>query len=370
MKVMRQVFESYGGPLTAAAGEAPAPQGTEVLVRVGHCGVCHSDLHLHDGYFDLGGGRKLDVTGLRKLPFTLGHEIEGEIAAAGPDAKAAAPGRRVVIYPWIGCGKCAYCARGDEHLCATPRQLGIQVDGGYATHVMVPHPRYLLDYGPIPPALAGTYMCSGLTAYSSIAKLGKAAEDGPVLLVGLGGVGLMGFSFLMARAKQPPYVVDIDPKKRALAMERGAAAAYDPADPATRKALIAATGGVAGAIDFVGSEQSAAFAFGALGRGGQLVIAGLIGGRIQVGIAHLPAQRRRRHRQLRGLAGGGEGDAGAGEKRRHRADPHPRAAARRSASRPRRPACRAYRGPHRARALKPLLQPAHEGAETLLALAS
>jgi D-arabinose 1-dehydrogenase-like Zn-dependent alcohol dehydrogenase len=288
MKVVRQVFETYGGPLTAVATEAPAPKGTEVLVRVGHCGVCHSDLHLHDGYFDLGGGRKLDVTGLRKLPFTLGHEIEGAVEAAGPDAQGAGPGRRVVIYPWIGCGKCAYCARGDEHLCGAPRQLGIQVDGGYATHVLVPHPRYLLDYDPIPPALAGTYMCSGLTAYSSIKKLGKIADEEPVLLIGLGGVGLMGFSFLMARGTRPLYVADIDAKKRALALERGAAAAYDPADPAARKALVAATGGVAGAVDFAGSEQSAAFAFGALGRGGQLVIAGLIGGEMKFSLPTFP----------------------------------------------------------------------------------
>ena len=288
MKVVRQVFERYGGPLTTAAGDVPAPKGTEVRVRVGHCGVCHSDLHLHDGYFDLGGGRKLDITGLRRLPFTLGHEIEGMIEAAGLDAKGTEPGRRIVIYPWIGCGECAYCARGDEHLCGAPRQLGIQVDGGYASHVMVPHPRYLLDYEPIPPALAGTYMCSGLTAYSSIAKLGKIAEDSPVLLVGLGGVGLMGFSFLMARAKQPPYVADIDSKKRALALERGAAGAYDPADPDARKSILAATGGVAGAVDFAGSEQSANFAFGALGRGGQLVIAGLIGGEFKSALPTFP----------------------------------------------------------------------------------
>jgi D-arabinose 1-dehydrogenase-like Zn-dependent alcohol dehydrogenase len=287
-EMVRQVFAAYGAPLSRAVGEAPAPRGPEVLVRVGHCGVCHSDLHLHDGYFDLGGGRKLDVTSLRSLPFTLGHEIEGTIEAAGPEATGAVPGRRVVIYPWIGCGQCAYCARGDEHLCAKPRQLGIQVDGGYATHVLVPHPRYLLDYASIPPALAGTYMCSGLTAYSSIKKLGKIAETGSVLLVGLGGVGLMGFSFLMALAKEPPYVADIDAKKRAFALERGAAAAYDPADPGTRKAIVTATGGVAGAVDFAGSEQSANFAFGALGRGGQLVIAGLIGGEFKSALPTFP----------------------------------------------------------------------------------
>jgi D-arabinose 1-dehydrogenase-like Zn-dependent alcohol dehydrogenase len=293
-KVVRQAFANYGVPLSETVSELPAPRGSEVLVRVGHCGVCHSDLHLHDGYFDLGGGKKLNLAGGQPLPFTLGHEIEGTIEAAGPDAADATTGRRVVVYPWIGCGVCALCQRGDEHLCAKPRQIGIQVDGGYASHVLVPHPRYLLDYAPIPPELAGTYMCSGVTAYSSIAKLGGAIEDSPVLLVGLGGVGLMGLAFLLARTKHKPIVADIDEKKRALALERGAAAAVDPSDPGARKAVFAAAGGgVAGAIDFAGTETSATFALGALGKGGRLVIAGLIGGHINISIPSLP---------LRGIA--------------------------------------------------------------------
>ena len=286
---LRQTFGDYGIPLSETVGELPVPQGTEVLVRVGHCGVCHSDVHLHDGYFDLGGGRKAELAGGRALPFTLGHEIEGAIDAAGPDAGNVQAGRRVVIYPWIGCGACALCARGDEHLCATPRQIGIQVDGGYASHVLVPHPRYLLDYDPIPAALAGTYMCSGVTAYSSVRKLGPAAEDGPVLIVGLGGVGMMGLSFVLARSKHPPLVVEIDPAKRALALERGAAAVFDPADPAARKNVVAASGGgVAGAIDFVGSDKSASFAYGTLAKGGRLVIAGLIGGEMRLSVPTLP----------------------------------------------------------------------------------
>lgn len=288
-RLVRQAFSDYGAPLRESAGELPEPQGSEVLVCVGHCGVCHSDLHLHDGYFDLGGGRKAELAGGRALPFTLGHEIEGTIEAAGPDAKDAKPGRRVAIYPWIGCGECATCKRGDEHLCARPRQIGIQVDGGYASHVMVPHPRYLLDYDPIPAALAGTYMCSGVTAYSSVMKLGPVADEGPVLIVGMGGVGMMGLAFVLARSKHAPIVAEIDPAKRAFALERGAGSALDPTDPAARKTVIAASsGGIMGAIDFVGSDKSAAFAYGALAKGGRLVVAGLIGGEMKLSVPTLP----------------------------------------------------------------------------------
>jgi len=287
-RMRREVFTDYGAPLREAVGNIPEPKGGEVLVRVGHCGVCHSDIHLHEGFFDLGGGRKLELAGGRPLPFTLGHEIEGEIEAAGPDAKATRPGRRVVVYPWIGCGTCGFCTRGEEHLCLKPQQIGIQVDGGYATHVMVPHPRYLFDYDPIPAELAGTYMCSGVTAYSAVEKLASAA-DYPVLIIGLGGVGMMGFSFLRARSKAAPIVVEIDAKKRDYALANGAAAAFDPNDPATRKAIMAASnGGVMGAIDFVGSEKSAALGFGALTKGGKLVVVGLIGGEMKLPVPTFP----------------------------------------------------------------------------------
>ncbi len=75
-----------------------------MLVRIERCGVCHSDLHMQDGYFALGEGKTLDVREGRTLPFTLGHEIAGVVERAGPGAAAAKPGAKVAVYPWIGCG--------------------------------------------------------------------------------------------------------------------------------------------------------------------------------------------------------------------------------------------------------------------------
>ena len=74
---------------------------------------------------------------------------------SGPRRPGRDKGKRYAAYPWIGCGKCGLCARGDEHLCNAPRALGVTVDGGYATHVLVPHPRYLLDVEGIAPEIAG-----------------------------------------------------------------------------------------------------------------------------------------------------------------------------------------------------------------------
>jgi alcohol dehydrogenase len=284
-KFHRQSLVAYGQPLSATVADCPTPRGTEVLVRVKCCGVCHSDLHIQDGYFALGGDKRLDITKGRALPFTLGHEISGIIEAVGEAGDGAAIGRAVAVYPWIGCGSCPACREGEENLCSAHRHLGIAVDGGYASLVLVPHPRYLLDYAPLSPDFAGLLMCSGLTAYSALRHLGSRAERGPVLLVGMGGVGMMGLAIARALFRQPPLVADIDPAKRTAALAAGAAQAFDPADPQSRRAIMAATGGVLAACDFVGSEKSLQFATGVLGRGGKVVVTGLLGGDFTIAAA-------------------------------------------------------------------------------------
>jgi D-arabinose 1-dehydrogenase-like Zn-dependent alcohol dehydrogenase len=285
-KMHRQSLVAYGQPLCETVVDCPSPRGHEVVVRVERCGVCHSDLHMQDGYFSLGGDKRLDVTAGRALPFTLGHEIAGVVEAAGEEAGRAIVGRSVAVFPWIGCGSCAACRCGEENLCANNRHLGIAVDGGFATHVLVPDARYLLDYAPLSPVFAGMLMCSGLTAYAALKRLAGRAERAPVLLVGLGGVGMMGLAIARALFREPPIVADIDPEKRRAALTAGAAQAYDPADPQTRKAVIAATGGgLLAACDFVGSDKSLQFCTGALAPGGKVVVTGLLGGNFSIASA-------------------------------------------------------------------------------------
>jgi len=279
----RQSLIAYGQPLHETVADRPVPRGTEVLVRVTCCGVCHSDVHVQDGYFALGGDKRLDITKDRALPFTLGHEIAGVVEAAGENAEGVAAGREVAVYPWIGCGDCPACLAGEENMCSAHHHLGVAVDGGFATYVLVPHPRYLLDHAPLPATFAGPLMCSGLTAYSALRRLGSHAERGPVLLVGLGGVGTMGLALARALFDQPPLVADIDPQKRQAALSAGAAAAFDPAEPQARKTVMAATGGGLYAVcDFVGSDKSLQFSTGILARGGKVVVTGLLGGSFSI----------------------------------------------------------------------------------------
>jgi len=284
-KMHRQSLIAYGEPLCETIVDCPTPRGSEVVVRVERCGVCHSDLHLQDGYFALGNDKRLDITKDRPLPFTLGHEIAGVVESAGPDAEGVAIGARVAVYPWIGCGTCASCRAGEENLCSAHHHLGVSADGGFASHVLMPHPRYLIDYKPLSATIAGPLMCSGLTAYGALKHLGARADRGPVLLVGLGGVGMMGLAIARALFRQPPIVADIDAQKRDAALAAGAAAAYDPSDPQARRAIMAATGGVLAACDFVGSDRSLQFATGVLARGGKVVVTGLLGGTFSMAAA-------------------------------------------------------------------------------------
>ncbi|HEU5094096.1 MAG TPA: alcohol dehydrogenase catalytic domain-containing protein, partial [Reyranella sp.] len=218
----------FGQPLQRVEEPTPAPRGEEVLVRITAAGVCHSDVHLWEGFFDMGGGNKYSTAKTMNPPRIMGHEIVGVVEALGPDAKGAKVGDKAVVYPWIGCGKCWYCENGTENLCPTPRALGVNKDGGYADHVLVPHARYLYPYGSLPDELACLYACSGITAFGAVKKAVGHDAGRPILVIGAGGVGLMGVRFAKAVLGREPIVADIDEKKRKLALENGACAAIDP----------------------------------------------------------------------------------------------------------------------------------------------
>ena len=271
-------LEAFGRPLARVLRDTPVPQGSEVLLRVSTCGVCHSDVHLHDGYFDLGTEGRLDLARSVRPPRTLGHEIAGTVLALGPQAAGVQPGDRRVVYPWIGCGLCSLCRAGNEHLCAAPQALGVHRDGGFADHVLVPHARYLLDPGALPDAQACTYACAGLTAYSALRKAGPIGAADPLLIIGAGGVGLSGIRLARQMYGVAPIVAEIDRSKWDTARAAGAGELVDPAAEGALKALLKATGGVAAVVDFVGAGTSFGFGFGVVRKGGKLVCVGLLGG--------------------------------------------------------------------------------------------
>lgn len=281
-------------PLRCIEIDDPVPAGSEVVIEVSHCGVCHSDLHFWEGSYDMGGGQVmlLKDRGVT-LPRAIGHEITGKAIAFGPDAKGVNAGASYVVYPWVGCGDCAQCAVGDDNLCTRQRSLGVLADGGFAERVVVPHPRYLVPLGDLDPAWAATFACSGITVLSAIRKAQPPSPETPILLIGAGGLGLSAIAMLKALGHRTIISADINPEKRRTALELGALHAIDSgADDAAEKIEAAAGGKLIAAIDFVNVTKTAQLALGVLGKSGRLVLVGVGGGQIQVSLAGMVFQAR------------------------------------------------------------------------------
>jgi alcohol dehydrogenase/propanol-preferring alcohol dehydrogenase len=276
----------FNAPLKEVDQPTPQPSGTQVLIKVKAAGVCHSDLHIWEGGYELGHGRKplsLKDRGV-SLPRTMGHETVGEIVAFGPDVKEADKGGLKIgavalAYPWLGCGKCASCLADDENMCAIkPNALGVYCDGGYADHMTVPHPKYLIDLKGLDPVTAAPYACSGVTTYSALKKVEKDL-DTPIVIFGAGGLGLMALSLLKAMGGKGAIVVDIDASKREAAEKAGALATVDGKAPDALQQLAQKAGGpIRAVIDLVGNAQTTQLAFDCLTKGGKLIIVGLFGG--------------------------------------------------------------------------------------------
>lgn len=282
---------SPGQPLELNELNTPKPAGHEVLVKTIACGLCHSDVHIHEGAFNLGNGNKLQLP--LPSPYTLGHEIFGEIVQLGEDARDAAIGDQVIVYPWIGCGSCSICSAGEEHLCNAGQVLGVFKTGGFADHVLVPHSKYLFKPNNIPAHLAGSYACSGLTAYSALKK-GAPYHNNSMIIIGAGGVGMMGIQIAKAAFDINPIVVDVDQAKLDAALEQGAFAVINPAQEDALMKILEITGGEASAaIDFVGSEQSVGFGINTLAKGGKYIIVGLFGGELKLPLPLIPIMERK-----------------------------------------------------------------------------
>jgi D-arabinose 1-dehydrogenase-like Zn-dependent alcohol dehydrogenase len=256
------------------------------LLKLKYCGVCHSDVHIRDGYFDLGGGKRLLMQdrGIA-LPATLGHEPYGSIVAAGPEAVDVVMGVDRVVYPWTGCGACPRCCDGLDNFCAAPRCVGLQRPGGYADYLLVPHPRYLIDAAGIDPVWAATLACSGLAAYSSVSKLNPILPDEWVAVIGAGGLGLSAIAMLRVFGHERIIAIDVGSAKLEAAAQAGATATVDiGAGDAGESIRRIAGGSLFGAVDLVGTADTAALAVGALRKGGKLILVGLFGGELALSL--------------------------------------------------------------------------------------
>lgn len=281
----------FGGPLELLDAPDPVPEADGALVRVRRSGVCHSDLHIRDGYFDFGEAGKFDMRSRgMKLPHTLGHEVVGEVEALGPDARDIDIGGTYLVHPWIGCGTCRMCLTERENECAAMQAIGVVQPGGFATHMPVPSANWLVPLDGIDLDQAAPYACSGVTVYSALKKALPIEDDEWLVIIGAGGLGLNAVA--IARAMGAPQIVsvDIDDAKLVAAREMGADATLNSLSvPDAVAALTEITGGnLMAAVDTVGRPESSHLGVFSLKKAGRYVVVGLYGGTFKMPLPMLP----------------------------------------------------------------------------------
>lgn len=288
-------------PLEFISKETPKPIGSQVLVRVQACGVCHSDIHLWEGGYDGPDGEFLKATdrGVR-YPLIPGHEIAGEVAEVGEEVASLdlfKKNSKVIVYPWLGEGMCPACREGNENLCDRPRSLGIYNDGGYSEYVLVPSYRYLLnitddiDTGSFDANTACTLTCSSLTAYGAINNANLRPYDTAVI-IGAGGLGLMAIQLAKAITGSTVIAMDLDDNKLKSAKENGADFIVNSKKENAVIAVMEATQklGADAVIDFVNSSKSTEVDMQLLRKRARLVLVGLYGGALKLNLISLPTK--------------------------------------------------------------------------------
>lgn len=285
-------------PLIVSELELPEPKENQVIVKVKAVGVCHSDLHLWEGGYDLGDGSFMKVTDRGvKYPVTPGHEIAGTIAKMGSSVKGFSQGDNVLVYPWIGEGSCPACKAGNENLCDAPKSLGVFQDGGYAEQILVPHFKYLAKVSGIDLEAAASLACSGLTAYTAVKKANMNSPE-YLVIIGAGGLGLMGIQIAKAITKAKVICVDLDDKKLDTAKKMGAdfvinsnvigSVTTGSGNAAQKIISICNNKGADSVIDFVNAPQTAKTGLAVLRKRGNLVLVGLFGGSIDLQLVTVP----------------------------------------------------------------------------------
>ena len=235
----------------------------DALVRIHASGVCHTDLHAADG----------DWPVKPTLPFIPGHEGVGVVEEVGSLVTNVRPGDRVGL-PWLhtACGECVHCLSGWETLCESQQNTGYSVDGGFA-ELAVADARFV---GRIPDGLAfadvAPHFCAGVTTYKAV-KVSGSAPDKTVLISGIGGLGHMALQYARVTGART-IAVDVTEEKLELARQLGAdevinARAVDVAEAAQK------LGGADIVIGTAVSARAFASSFGALRRGGKMVLVGL-----------------------------------------------------------------------------------------------
>ena len=253
--VLRKFAPAEAGPLDWTEIDIPRTREDEILVRIRYCAVCHTDLHTVEG--DLPEAR---------LPVIPGHQVIGEVEAAGAKTYLFKPGDRAGV-AWLNssCGACRFCLSGHENLCEAGRFTGYHVHGGYADYIAVRESFAYRIPERFPDEEAAPLLCAGIIGYRALRLSGIAPKER---------LGLFGFGASAHVAIQVArywgcevYVFSRSAEHRALARELGASwtgtAREDP--PAK----------IQSAVIFAPAGELVPAALDALDKGGTVALAGI-----------------------------------------------------------------------------------------------
>jgi len=251
------------GELRIGERDDPAPGHGELVVKVGACGLCGTDVHIADGEFPPA-----------PYPLVPGHEFAGEVVAVGPGADGWAEGARVAVDPSLFCGRCEYCRAGRGNLCADWNAIGDTVDGAFAEYVKVPAANAYalpdeLDFRA--GALIETVSCTVRGMHRLAVRPGESA-----LVVGAGTMGLILQQLILRAGATRVAVVDTNEGRLGLAERLGADAVATSAADIGEFDL---------AVDATGAPSAIEAAFGALRRGGRLMVFGVASGDATVSLS-------------------------------------------------------------------------------------
>ncbi|MEO8274071.1 MAG: NAD(P)-dependent alcohol dehydrogenase [Chloroflexota bacterium] len=278
MKAAR--LHAYGElPVVEEIAEPVVAGPFDVVVRVGGAGLCRTDLHVVDGVF---------AYLSKALPYVLGHETAGWVHEVGAGVIDFQPGDPVILHPYVTCGFCPGCRRGEDQFCERFKFMGAMVDGGFAEFVATTA-RSLVKLGPLAvPAEVVGLADGGLAAYRAVKRSVTSLPPGSVVVViGAGGLGHIAIQAL--RAMTPAEVVAVDRSAEALALARTVGAhRVILADGTHVKAVRETTGGRGAdvVLDFVGDGTTPGDALGMLAPRGTYVVVGY-GGKLEVPTADL-----------------------------------------------------------------------------------
>src|SRR5580692_260099 len=260
------ILREIGKPITIEDVATPSPGAGEVLIRTEACGVCHSDVHLADGDWDL-------LRPITKVPLILGHEVAGTVEALGEGVTQLKVGDRVGV-PWIfwTCGECEFCREGRETLCVKQKITGCTVDGGFAEYLVAPATHAARLPASLSAVEAAPLLCAGLTVYKAMKASGILAGQ-RMAVFGVGGLGHLAIQ--IARAMDVHVcAIDVSEEKLAFAKSLGAEWTVNAATEQVHKRL-RAIGGAHVALVTSASPAVYETALRCLRRGGTMAGVGM-----------------------------------------------------------------------------------------------